>query len=45
MAEGPDPGQTSAKCEFIFISAYEKHATKDCGLSADTFYHVYCVYY
>ena len=23
MAEGPDPGQTPAKCEFIIISAFE----------------------
>ena len=44
MAEGQDPGPTPAKSEFIIISAFEI-CNKNCALSTDTFYHVYCVYY
>ena len=43
MAEGPDPGQTPAKSEFIVTSAFEIRKKKKCKVirSTDTFYHKY----
>ena len=40
MAEGPDPRQTRAKCEFRTSSAFEIRNKKLC---TDTFYLVYCI--